>query len=67
MRTKAEIFETLLANALAGAEDNLYRFRMAARGRDTTAQWGESGRTLGELLAAAEAEVAELRAARVAK
>lgn len=63
MRTRAEITRKLLADALVNAEDNLYRWRMQARGRDLTQQHGESGRTIGEWLAEAEATVEELRAA----
>lgn len=62
MKTREEIVADLLRGQLAGAEDNLYRFRMAARGKDTSQQYGESGRTLADFLTDAEARVAELKA-----
>jgi hypothetical protein len=36
---------------LARARDNLWRARSAARGRDVSAQWGQSGETLAEIIA----------------
>lgn len=53
----------LVRDRLAGAEDNLYRFRLAARNTSRLGeQWGESGKTLGEHVADNEAEVAKWKA-----
>jgi hypothetical protein len=44
-----------LANRdLSNARDNLYRARAAARGSDPSRQWGQSGRTLNEIIAGYE-------------
>lgn len=52
-----------LANQdLANAQDNLYRARMAARGYDATAQWGQSGQTLAEIIAGYEEWEAKAKA-----
>lgn len=40
----------LIENDLGAAQDNLYRAKIAARGRDTSAEWGESGVTLQSLI-----------------
>lgn len=45
-----EIAEAYLANA----QDNLYRARMAARAVDASAQYGQSGRTLNQIIAGYE-------------
>jgi len=63
MRTREQIIADALRNELGVARDNLYRFRLAARGRDTSKQWDESGKTLADHLAAAQSHVAELEAA----
>lgn len=42
--------ETLIKNDLGCAEDNLFRAKLAARGADVNANWGESGQTLGSII-----------------
>jgi hypothetical protein len=51
-----------LRNCAFQAEDNAVRFRLAARGHDIDREWGESGRSLGELIAGAEQHLTEAQA-----
>jgi hypothetical protein len=53
--TKKRILSAL-AGSYSNAADNACRARMAFRGADLRGQYGESGRTRGEILAEYEAE-----------
>lgn len=63
MRTRDQIRTDAVRRKLGIAQDNLYRARCAARGRDAAAQWGESGKTLHQIISEYESAVRELEAA----
>ena len=55
--------EKLIKGDLGCAEDNLYRAKLAARGADVNAQWGESNTTLQELIDGYQRQVDKAKAA----
>lgn len=65
MSAKDDVIEAV-SGKLAGAQDNLYRFKMQARnmtGAQMEKEWGQSGRTFESMLKDAQAEVDRWKAA----
>lgn len=52
----------LIEAAIGGLEDNLYRAKCAARGHDASKQWGESGKTLQQIIDEYQTELDAMKA-----
>ncbi len=63
LRTPEQVRRDAIQGELGRAQDNLHRARAAARGRDVNAQWGESGKTLAQIISEYEEWVREVEAA----
>lgn len=53
----------ILEGKLYGANDNLYRFKMAARNHSLDEQYGQSGRTYAEIMTQYQSEVITIQKA----
>lgn len=63
MRTPEQVRRDAVRNELGQAQDNLNRARCAARGCDVNEQWGQSGKTLAQIINEYEEWVKECEAA----
>ncbi len=54
-----EKVKRLVRDRIDQGQDNLQRAKSAARGRDVNAQWGESGKTLAQIIESYEADIKE--------